>query len=115
MLRSATSLVLFALVVHMVVLVSCQRVLLVNPTRASAIFNLRGITGSISFNEEQNFTSVLVNLGGLSGSISQWSIRQLPADNTLSPTDRCSQEYLGGVYDNARMVNGRVVGDLSGR
>ena len=88
---------------------------MVNPTRASAVFNLKGVTGQISFTEEQNITTIAVNLQGLRTSISQWSIRQLPADNTLSPTDRCSEEYLGGVYDNAIAVRATAVGDLSRR
>lgn len=114
MLCSAVLLVLWALVAYIAPLGSCQRVVVVNTTTASAVFNLNGISGWIRFYENDNHTSILVNLVGLNQLVTEWSIRELSADNTLQPSERCSVSYLGGVY-NASMVMGSAVGDLSGR
>ena len=112
MLRSVSLLLSLALLVH---LAASQRVVVVNPTAARAIFNLRGVTGLISLYENQNGTSIMVNLQGLNQQVSVWSIREQPADNTVRPSDRCSPDYLGGVYNTSTMVNGASVGDLSAR
>lgn len=86
------------------------------PTTASTTFNLNGVTGWIRFYEmeNENVTSILVNLVGFDGQIADWSIRQLPVDSTLQPLDRCSEDYLGGVY-NATTVQGIAAGDLTAR
>ena len=112
MLRTVSSFLCLALLVH---LATSQRVVVVNPSAARAVFNLRGVTGSIMFYESQTGTSVMVNLQGLSQQVSMWSIREQPADNTVQPSNRCSEEYLGRVYNSSTMVNGAPVGDLSGR
>ena len=114
MLRPAILLVLWALVANMAPLGLCQRVVVVNPTTASAVFNLNGISGWIRFYENETVTSILVNLIGLNQPVTEWSIRKLSADSTLQPSERCSETYLGGVY-NTTMVTGSAVGDLSGR
>lgn len=84
------------------------------PTTASATFNFNGVTGWIRFYEMETVTSILINLVGFDGQTADWSIRQLPVDNTLQPLDRCSEDYLGGVY-NATTVQGVAVGDLTAR
>ena len=84
------------------------------PTTASATFNLNGVTGWIRFYEMENVTSILVNLVGFDGQAADWSIRQLPVDNTLQPLDRCSEDYLGGVY-NTTTIQGIAAGDLTTR
>ena len=84
------------------------------PTTASATFNLNGVTGWIRFYEMETVTSILVNLVGFDGQTADWSVRQLPVDNTLQPLDRCSEDYLGGIY-NATTVQGVPAGDLTAR
>ena len=86
----------------------------IDPITASATFNLNGVTGWIRFYEMENVTSILVNLVGFNGQTADWSIRQLPVDNTLQPLDRCSEDYLGGIY-NVTTVQGIAVGDLTAR
>lgn len=86
----------------------------IDSTTASATFNLNGITGWIRFYEMENVTSILVNLVGLNGQTADWSVRQLPVDNTLQPLDRCSEDYLGGIY-NVTTVQGIAVGNLTAR
>lgn len=113
--RLAVSPVLLALILHAALLVSCQRVVVVNPTSANAVFNLNGVTGWIRFYENENLTSIIVNLEGLNQQVTEWSIRELPADNTLQPSERCSEAYLGRIYNTTNMLAGSAVGDLSGR
>ena len=84
------------------------------PTTASTTFNLNGVTGWVRFYEMENVTSILVNLVGFDGQTADWSIRQLPVDSTLQPLDRCSEDYLGGVY-NVATVQGIAAGDLTAR
>ena len=87
----------------------------IDPTTASATFNLNGVTGWLRFYEMENVTSILVNLVGFNGqTAADWSIHQLPVDNTLQPLDRCSEDYLGGIY-NLTTVQGIAVGDLTAR
>ncbi len=84
------------------------------PTTASTTFNLNGVTGWIRFYEMENVTSILVNLVGFNGQTADWSVRQLSVDNTLQPLDRCSEDYLGGIY-NTTTVQGIAAGDLTAR
>ena len=104
--------VLLAVVVT--VAITVPSVSAINPTTASATFNLNGVTGWIRFYEMENVTSILVNLVGFNGQTADWSIRQLPVHNTLQPLDRCSEDYLGGIY-NVTTVQGIAVGDLTAR
>lgn len=115
MIRLVSSPLLLAILLHLVAFASSQRVVVENPTRARALFNLNGVTGWIGFYENKTSTSIMVNLQGLEQPVSEWSIRELPADNTLSPSIRCSEDYLGGVYNTTNMVMGDAAGDLSGR
>ena len=70
------------------------------PISATAVFNLNGVTGWVRFfhDEPQPLADVLVNLQGLTQD-AEWSIRQFPVDETLSPSDRCSDDYLGTVFN----------------
>ena len=70
------------------------------PISATAVFNLNGVTGWVRFfhNVPQPLTDILVNLQGLTQE-AEWSIRQFPVDETLSPSDRCSDDYLGTVFN----------------
>ena len=88
--------------------------LAIAPTAASSTFNLNGVTGWVRFYEMENVTSILVNLVGFNGQTADWSIRQLPVDSTLQPLDRCSEDYLGEIY-NATNIQGVATGDLTGR
>ena len=102
--------------VLLALLVSRVSAIAIDPTTASATFNFNGVTGWIRFYEiDNNITSILVNLVGFNGQTADWSIHQLPADNTLQPLDRCSDDYLGGVYNTTSMLQGVAVGDLTAR
>ena len=102
---------------------SSVRAAVVNPTIAAAVFNLNGVTGWIRFFENENLTDVVVNLEGLSQGITGWSVRELPVDETLQPSERCSRAYLGKVYNPTDVVLSAqcgggatcAVGDLYGR
>ena len=100
---------------------------IVQPTSATAVFNSNGVTGWVRFfhSEPEPLADIIVNLQGLTEA-ADWSIHELPVDETLSPVDRCSEAYLGGVYNptNEQVVNNSdcgnnpsacPVGDLSGR
>lgn len=114
--------VLLALVFSL--LVGCGvEAAIVQPTSATAVFNLNGVTGWVRFFENDPLADIVLNLQGLTED-ADWSIHELPVDETLSPNDRCSEAYLGGVYNptNAPVVanpdcsaNPCPVGDLSGR
>ena len=108
------SLILPALLAVLVVTTTVVPASAIAPTTASSTFNLNGVTGWIRFYEMENVTSILVNLVGFNGQTAGWSIRPLPVDNTLWPLDRCSEDYLGGIY-NATTVQGVAVGDLTAR
>ena len=87
------------------------RAAIVEPSQAAAVFNLNSVTGWVRFYESENQTTILVNLQGLDAAVMDWSIRTLPVDETLRPSVRCSEDYLGGVYT----PRGVDVGNLSGR
>ena len=65
---------------------------------ATAVFGASGVTGWIRFFEYYDHIAVVVNMVGFASNAS-WSIHQLPVDLTLSPSDKCSEDYLGPVYD----------------
>lgn len=73
---------------------------IVQPISATAVFNLNGVTGWVRFfhDDPQPLADVLVNLQGLTQD-ADWSIREFPVDETLSPSDRCSDDYLGTVFN----------------
>jgi hypothetical protein len=71
---------------------------IVQPTSATAVFNLNGVTGWVRFFQDDPLADIVVNVQGLTQS-ADWSIRQFPVDETLSPSDRCSDEYLGSVFN----------------
>lgn len=71
---------------------------IVQPTSATAVFNLNGVTGWVRFFQDNPLADVLVNLQGLTQN-ADWSIHQFPVDETLSPSDRCSDDYLGTVFN----------------
>lgn len=107
-----------------VLLSSSVRAAVVSPSVAAAVYNLNGVTGWIRFfeSESENQTGILVNLKGLSQEITGWSVRELPVDETIRPSDRCTQAYLGRVYDPTDVVLATqcdnascAVGDLYGR
>ena len=97
---------------------------IVQPTSATAVFNLNGVTGWVRFFHDDPLADIVLDLHGLTQD-ADWSIRELPVDETLSPSDRCSDAYLGSVYNptgapvvpnpNCTGVNSCPVGDLSGR
>ena len=71
---------------------------IVQPTSATAVFNMNGVTGWVRFFQDNPQVDILVNLQGLTEN-ADWSIRELPVDETLSPSDRCSENYLGMVFN----------------
>ena len=93
----------------------------VQPTSATAVFNLNGVTGWVRFFQNDPLADIVVNLQGLTQD-ADWSIRNLPVDETLSPNDRCSEDYLDTVFNpnDAPAINNPdcntdrcPVGDLS--
>ena len=95
---------------------------IVNPSEAAAVFNLNAVTGWVRFFESEEITTILVNLEGLDEPVTEWSIHQFPVDETLSPSDRCSLDNVGNVYDPPGVGVPETcgdsvckVGDLSGR
>ena len=120
--RSVSLSVLLSLSLHVALLSTSARAAVVIPTQATAVFNLNGVTGWIRFSENENedLTQILVNLEGLNQQDTEWSIHRLPVDKTLIPSERCSETYLGEVYnpDNVNIPCDGIqcaVGDLSGR
>ena len=71
---------------------------IVQSTSATAVFNMNGVTGWVRFFQDNPQVDILVNLQGLTEN-ADWSIRELPVDETLSPSDRCSENYLGMVFN----------------
>lgn len=68
------------------------------PTSATAVFNMNGVIGWVRFFQEDPLANIVVNLRGLTQT-ANWAIRELPVDETLSPNDRCSDDYLGNVFN----------------
>lgn len=91
---------------------------------ATAVFGASGVTGWIRFFEYDDRISVLVNMVGFPSNAS-WSIHPLPVDLTLDPNLRCSDDYLGPIYDPMNVYNETLcsigddpsdcAGDLGGR
>ena len=71
---------------------------IVQPTSVTAVFNMNGVTGWVRFFQDDPPADILVNLQGLTQD-ADWSIHELPVDETLSPSDRCSENYLGIVFN----------------
>ena len=112
------------LLVQVVLICSQAEAAIVNPSEAAAVFNLNAVTGWVRFFESEEITTILVNLEGLDEPVTEWSIHQFPVDETLSPSDRCSLDNVGNVYDPRPPGvvvpepcgdSACQVGDLSGR
>lgn len=93
---------------------------------ATAVFGTHGVIGWIRFTQSAAGLDITANLAGLDSTRNaSWSIRQFPVLNTLEPSLRGTDNYVGDVLDFQRESNNSVcsptsqsdcqVGDLSGR
>ncbi|XP_071476789.1 uncharacterized protein [Diadema antillarum] len=90
-------------------------VALVSASEHVATFSIKGVSGTVSFNEVANSMDVRISVGRLIGLVDgqeyEWSIRVLPM--LYDRVDPCADEYVGDVFRNLSMSVG-LLSNFSG-